>query len=445
MLSIRLARSLALRNVHYGWIMVAITFFTMLATAAAMGMPGLLLIALKGEFGWSDSAVTGALAMRLLMFGLMGPFAASLIERYGVRTTTGCALLSIVTGLGITMHATTLWEIWIGWGLLVGLGTGATAVVLGAAVVNRWFVARRGFALGLLTASAATGQLVFLPLAALLEDYVGWRWAMAPAIVACAVAALITLLVGVDHPAELGLGAFGEAPATTIPARSARAITGRPGFGKVKAHEAGAIRLAFQALVEASDNRVFWMLFLTFFVCGLSTTGLVQVHLIPLCMDYGIGPVEAAGFLAIIGGFDFIGTIASGWLSDRFDNRWLLFWYYSTRSLALLLLPLTGFSALGLGVFAVFYGLDWIATVPPTVNIAGREFGRERAPIVFGWIFTAHQLGAATAAFGGGVSREMLGSYHPALLVAACGCALAAVAAIWVWFRSQAQVAPGAA
>ena len=443
MLSARLARSLALHDVHYGWVVVAITFATMLATAAAMGMPGLLLVALRGEFGWSESAVSGALALRLLMFGLMGPFAASLIQRHGVRATTCCALLLIVTGLAITMRATALWEFWFGWGVLVGLGTGATAVVLGAAVANRWFVKRRGFVLGLLTASAATGQLLFLPLAAWLEDYVGWRWAMVPAIVACGLAALLMVLMGVDDPAELGIAAFGDT--ATSPAPNVRADIDRESSRRTGQPREGAIRLAFQALVDASDNRVFWMLFSTFFMCGLSTTGLVQVHLIPLCMDYGIGPIEAAGFLAVIGGFDFIGTIGSGWLSDRFDNRWLLFWYYSTRAVALLLLPLTGFSVAGLSVFAVFYGLDWIATVPPTVNIAGQEFGRERAPIVFGWIFTAHQLGAATAAFGGGFSRELFGTYGPALLIAAGGCAVGAIAAVGVRARSRIGVTSGTA
>lgn len=443
MLSARLARSLASRDVHYGWIMVAITFVTMLATAAAMGMPGLLLGALHGEFGWSDSAISGALATRLLMFGLMGPFAASLIQRHGVRATTCCALLLIVTGLAITMRATALWQFWLGWGLLVGLGTGATAVVLGAAVANRWFVKRRGFVLGLLTASGATGQLVFLPLAAWLEDYVGWRWAMVPAIVACGVAAVLTVLMGVNDPAELGIAAFGETGASPPP--SARASLDRNGSRRLRQPQEGAILLAFRTLAEVSDSRVFWMLFLTFFMCGLSTTGLVQIHLIPLCMDHGIGPIEAAGFLAVIGGFDFIGTIGSGWLSDRFDNRWLLFWYYGSRTVALVLLPLTGFSVAGLGVFAVFYGLDWIATVPPTVSMAGQEFGRERAPIVFGWIFTAHQLGAATAAFGAGFSRELFGTYQPALLIAAAGCAVAAIAAVGVRAGSPVGVAAGAA
>lgn len=426
MLSMRLAGFLGLRGIHYGWVMVAITFITMLATAAAIGIPGLLLVALRGEFAWSDAAVSGPLAVRLLMFGLMGPFAASLIQRHGVRATTGCALLCIVAGLAITMRATSLWELWIGYGLLVGLGTGATAVVLAAAVANRWFVARRGFVLGLLTASAATGQLLFLPAAAWLESYLSWRWAVVPAIVACGVAAILTWLLGANDPAQLGIRAYGEAEICFPPAPSLKSsgdclirVPSRP-------RGDGAVRLAFEALVEASGNRVFWMLFLTFFVCGLSTTWLVQVHLIPLCLDYGIGSIQAAGFLAVIGGFDFIGTIASGWLSDRFDNRWLLFWYFSTRALALLLLPLTGFSALGLGVFAVFYGLDWIATVPPTVKLTGAEFGPQKAGLVFGWIFAAHQLGAATAAYGAGLVRTLMVTYTPALFVAGAACLVAA-------------------
>src|SRR4029077_4305542 len=150
--------------------------------------------------------------------------------------------------------------------------------------------------------------------------------------------------------------------------------------------------------------RFFGFCFFTFFICGASTNGLIQTHFVALCGDFGIVPVGAASVLALMGAFDFLGTIGSGWLSDRFDNRWLLFWYYGLRGLSLLYLPFTGFSVYGLSLFAMFYGLDWIATVPPTVRLTAQRFGPERANLVFGWIFAGHQLGAASAAFGAGLS-----------------------------------------
>jgi sugar phosphate permease len=415
MLSHLLAPSLARRGVHYGWAMVAVTFLTMLSTAAAMGVPGVLLKPLTKEFGWDVSAVSGPLALRLVLYGLMGPFAAALMQRYGLRRVVGCALTLIVAGLLLATRMTALWQLWLCWGLLVGVGTGMTAVVLGATVANRWFTARRGLVTGILTASSATGSLVFLPLAAWFAQEYGWRLAVLPAAVGCAVAGVLMLLVGRDDPQELDLPRFGER--AVMPA----------------AHQHGnAARLALSALVDAGRTRAFWLLFFTFFVCGLSTNGLVGTHFIALCQDFGMAQVAAASVLAMMGAFDFVGTIGSGWLSDRFDSRWLLFWYYGLRGLSLMALPFTSFSIWGLSLFAVFYGLDWIATVPPTVRLAAANFGRERATVVFGWVFAAHQVGAAVAALGAGVSRDALASYLPAFFAAGVACLLASMAALGV-------------
>jgi len=417
MLAHLLAPLLARRGIHYGWAMVAATFLVMLSTAAAMGMPGVLMGPLKTEFGWSTGAISGALGLRLALFGLMGPFAAALLQRYGLRATVTVAMALIVGGIGLATRMTTLAELWLYWGLLVGIGTGLTALVLGATVANRWFTARRGLVIGILTASSATGSLAFLPLAAWLSDHGGWRVALIPAAGACALSGLVMLLVARDHPGELGLAPFGERAVVAPPARAA---TGN------------AARLAIAALTDAGRSRTFWLLFFTFFVCGLSTNGLIGTHFIPLCHDYGMDAVDAAGVLALMGAFDFVGTIGSGWLSDRFDSRWLLFMYYGLRGLSLLALPLSTFSFYGLTLFGVFYGLDWIATVPPTVRLCGQNFGRERASLVFGWIFSAHQLGAAVAAIGGGLSRDELASYIPAFVVSGACCLLAALAAVAV-------------
>jgi len=285
--------------------------------------------------------------------------------------------------------------------------------VLGATVANRWFEQRRSLVMGLLTASSATGQLVFLPLAAWLIQNHGWRMAVIPVFASCLVVAGLAFCLLRDRPKELGLRPFGADPAHVEPAHAAW----RPDFAE-----------PIRTLFMASRSGAFWVLFGTFFVCGLSTSGLIQTHFITLCGDYGLGPVPAASVLATIGACDFIGTIASGWLSDRYDVRKLLFWYYGLRGLSLLWLPHSTFTIVGLSLFAVFYGLDWVATVPPTVRLTSAAFDKQRAPMIFGWIFAGHQLGGAVAAYGAGLTRTVMQSYSPALYAAGATCILAAVA-----------------
>lgn len=408
-----LARRLAARGMHYAWVMAGVTFLVMLATAAAMGLPGVLIVPLEQAMGWSAADISGPLALRLVLFGLMAPFAAALLQRFGLRRVVFAALILIIAGLTLAAFATRLWQIWLGWGVMVGLGTGMTAIVLGATVASRWFVARRGLVVGMLTASTATGQLLFLPLGAFLATHLGWRAAVLPAAGICLFGGALMLLFGRDHPGELGLPAYGESLVEPPPENR-----GNPA------------RAALATLGDASTSPIFWMLFFTFFVCGLSTNGLVQTHFIPLCHDFGLPEVTAASMLAAVGIFDFIGTILSGWLSDRFDSRLLLGWYYGLRGLSLLWLPSSTFTFYGLSLFAVFYGLDWVATVPPTIRLAGATFGRERAGMVFGWVFMAHQLGAAVAAYGGGLSRSLAGSYLPAFYTAGIACLLASLAAL---------------
>jgi predicted MFS family arabinose efflux permease len=417
MLSTILAPAMAQRGIHYGWTVVAVAFLTMLATAAAMGMPGVLLLPLKNEFGWDIGSISGALALRLALFGVVGPFAAALMQRYGLRKVVSIALMTIIFGLTLATQVTSLWQLWLTWGIMLGLSTGVTANVLGATIATRWFTKRRGLVVGILSASTATGQLLFLPVAAWLSEHMGWRLAMLPAGVLCFVCLLLVLLLVRDYPSHLSIPPYGETE--IIPPRDPRA-------------DGNILKTSFGALAMASGNINFWILAGTFFICGLSTSGLIQNHFIPFCHDYGMDAVAASGILAIIGACDFIGTIGSGWLSDRYDSRWLLFWYYGLRGLSLVILPYTSFSFYGLGIFAVFYGLDWIATIPPTVKLTGQTFGREKAPLVFGWIFTAHQLGAATAAYGAGASREALASYLPAFITAGVLCLVAAVVVVWM-------------
>ncbi len=411
MVSRLLAAALARRNIHYGWVVVAVTFLIMLVSAGAVGAPGVLLLPLQREFGWSTADISTALAVRLLLFGLMGPFAAALINRFGVRRVILVSASLVAGGLGLSLLMTQVWQLVLLWGVVVGFGTGMTALVLGATVATRWFSTRRGLVIGLLTASSATGQLVFMPALAAISAAWGWRWALGLLCLLLVAAALAALVLMRDRPYDLNLAPFGETgPAVAPPPPPASVMTA-----------------SLDALRLAAGTRVFWVLFASFFICGASTNGLIQTHLISLCADYGIAEVSAAGMLAVIGVFDFFGTVASGWLSDRYDNRWLLFWYYGLRGLSLLYLPFSDFTFYGLSIFAVFYGLDWIATVPPTVRMTAERFGREKANLVFGWIFAGHQMGAATAAVGAGFSRSLLDSYLPAFFGAGLLCLFAAV------------------
>lgn len=406
MISTVLAEHLKRRNIHYGWVMAGVTFLVMLTTACALGAPGVLMPPLEKEFGWNTAEISGALALRLILFGAIAPFAAALMLRFGLKRVVALALALIVSGLGLSMIMTQMWQLVLFWGVFVGIGAGMTAIVLGATVATRWFTHRRGLVIGLLTASSATGQLAFLPLVARLSESYGWRAALMLVAGLLGVALVAVLLLLRNRPTDLGLLPYGETEAVPTPPPS----------------QLSPIAM----LGEAARTRTFWILFATFFVCGASTNGLIQTHFVSLCGDYGMAAVTAASVLAMMGIFDFIGTIGSGWLSDRFDSRWLLFWYYGLRGLSLLYLPHTEFTFGGLSLFAVFYGLDWIATVPPTLKLTAEKFGREKAGVVFGWIFAGHQLGAAAIAFTAGYIRTNYLTYLPAFLIAGSLCLVAA-------------------
>jgi len=412
MLSSTLSAALGRRHIHYGWVAVAVTFLTMLVTAAAMSSPGVMIVPLQHEFGWENVQISTALALRILLFGLFGPFAAALMNRFGLRRVMIAALALIASSLLISLAMSHLWQLILLWGGVLGVGTGLTAMVLAATVATRWFTERRGLVVGLLSASSATGQLLFLPLIASFTEHFGWRVALVLVCGVLALVAFIVLMLMRDRPSDLNLPPYGEAAVVPPP----------PAAGGLLSSLASPLVVLGQVVRVP----IFWVLFATFFICGLSTNGLIQTHFITLCADYGLTAVTAASVLAMMGAFDFIGTIGSGWLSDRFDNRWLLFWYYGLRGLSLLYLPFTDFTFYGLSLFAVFYGLDWIATVPPTVKLTADRFGRERAGIVFGWIFAGHMIGAACAAFGAGFSRTEFASYLPAFFIAGAMCLVAA-------------------
>jgi MFS family permease len=384
-----------MRRPHYAWIVAAVAFVTLITTAGFRSTSGVLIVPLQDEFGWSRATLGFAVSINLFLFGLGGPFAAALAERYGLRRVMVGALLSVSVGSSLTIFMHAPWQLDVLWGVINGVATGAISVPLAAMIANRWFVERRGLVTGLLTASNATGQLVFLPALAWVVESFGWRYAaVTVAAVAIGVVLPLVALLMRDRPEDVGLFPYGGDKAD--PARS--------GVNPFKAAVGG--------LLDARRSTTFWLLTGSFFICGASTSGLIGTHLIPAAMDHGIGEVPAASLLAAIGVFDIVGTTCSGWLTDRYDPRFLLFWYYGLRGLSLLALPYVfGSPHFGLILFVVFYGLDWVATVPPTVALTAEVFGRERVGVVFGWIFAAHQFGAAFAAWGAGAIRTWFGDY----------------------------------
>ena len=401
---------------RYAFVVAAATFLALLTAAGVRSAPSVLLTPLQASFGWDRATVSTAAAVGIFLYGLTGPFAAALMQTLGIRRTMAGGLLLMAAATLASLFMTQPWQYVATWGVISGVGSGAVAPVLGAAVVNRWFAKRQGLMMGVLTASTATGSLVFLPLMAWLSQADGWRAVVIFAGLGCAIVIPLALLLVPESPAAIGASRFGEPADAPAPAPM---------------KQSGGAGLALSALVRASRSPTFWLLFGTFFVCGLTTNGLVGVHLISYCGDHGIAPVAAAGLLSMMGLFDLAGTTGSGWLTDRYDPRRLLLVYYGLRGLSLIILPFLDFGPASLSAFAVLYGLDWIATVPPTVKLTNEAFGEQEAPIVFGWVMVGHQLGAATAAFGAGLIRQEVGSYAPAFVLA--GVAGLVAAALFAW------------
>lgn len=415
-----------MRRLYYGWVVAGVAFLALVGAAAFRAAPGPLMVPLHADLGWSMVTMSGAVSVNLVLYGLTAPFAAALMERFGLRRVTSVALVLVAAGAGLSVFVRAAWQLTLTWGVLVGLGTGSMALVFAATVANAWFVRRRGLVLGILTAGGAAGQLVFLPVVAHLAGSAGWQVAsLVVAGAALAVLPLVALLLR-DRPSDLGLAPYGSdvvVPRGPAPAQNVATT-------------------ALGALGSAARTRAFWALAVAFAICGATTNGLVGIHFIPSAHDHGMATTTAAGLLAVVGLFDIVGTVASGWFTDRVDPRLLLLVYYAFRGVGLLLLPWLLADAVhpSMVVFIVVYGLDWVATVPPTVTLCRRIFG-EQGTIVFGWVFAAHQLGAATAALGAGVVRDSFGTYTFAWFGGAALCAIAAVLSVSLG-RPPAEVGP---
>ncbi len=387
---------------RYAFVALGVVFASLLVSAGVRGAIGVLMVPWHDAFGWSRATIALAAAIGIFLYGLVGPFAAALIQRFGVRRVMLLALALVSAATAASMFMTRPWELILTWGVLSGLGTGCLANVLGAIIATRWFSTNRGLAMGLLTASTATGTLIFTPLLSEIAVSAGWRPVVLTIACAAAVMLPIVALLLPERPASIGLRPWGAAPGAPPPPPPATSFIGN----------------AIGGLLIGVRSRTFWLLFASFYICGFTTNGLIGTHLIALCADHGIPETRAAGLLAVMGVFDLVGTTLSGWFTDRFDSRKLLFIYYAVRGLSLIYLPYSGFGLYGLSVFAVFFGLDWIATVPPTLRLATEAFGDARVPVIFGWILAGHQIGAASAAFLAGLSRTVEGSYLPAFVLA---------------------------
>lgn len=395
---------------HYAWIVFAVAFLTLLGAAGFRSTPGILIDPLHAEFGWSRGTVGSAVSINVLLFGLCGPFAAALQGRYGLRKVTVVALIVISIGALLTTQMTRPWHLYLLWGVVVGIGSGCMASVFASSVASRWFVGRRGLVTGALTAATASGQLVFLPLLTRLADNHGWRWVgVTIALCALSVTPLVALFLR-NYPGDIGLLPYGADDDYVAPAPITRPV-----------------HSAVDAFTSARRSGVFWILCGSFLVCGLSTNGLVGTHFLSAAHDHHVASTTAAGYLALIGIFDVAGTIGSGWLTDRYDPAKLLMAYYFFRGASLMVLdPMLEARGAGLVTFMVFYGLDWVATVPPTVSLCVDKFGVRRGPLVYGWVFAGHQVGAAIAAWGAGELRDRTGSYRPAFVIAGAFCIVAA-------------------
>jgi len=396
------------RVIHPAWFAVGVTFLTLVTAAGFRSASSVLIIPLEDAFGWGREQISLAIAINVLVYGLVAPFAAALMERFGIRKVVMSALTSVSIGSALTMFMSAPWQLIALWGFVIGISTGSLALVFAATVANRWFVEKRGIVIGLLTASSATGQLIFLPGLSYLAEMNGWKSVSSTiALVSIALVPIIWIFLK-ERPSDAGVLPYGAPENWSAPAKNSMS--------------AGS--LAIDTLKQASKKKDFWYLVGSFFVCGLSTSGLIGTHFIPAAHDHGMGTTTAASLLALVGVFDLVGTIASGWLTDRYDPRKLLFFYYGLRGLSLFLLPSILFASVHPStlVFVIFYGLDWVATVPPTIMLCRTILGPERATVVYGWVFAAHQIGGSIAAFGAAVLRVQFGDYAVAFYVSGLMC-----------------------
>lgn len=389
-------------RLHYAWIIVAITFAAVVVTAGVRATPSVLIVPLENEFHWSRATISFAVSVNLLLYGVVGPFAAAVMDRFGTRRTMILALAATAVAVALTPAMREPWQLTLLWGVIIGLSTGFIGGYLAAFIAARWFHQREGLVVGLLTAANAAGQLVFLPTMAQLVTAAGWRdMSLVLVVIIFAFLPLLALFMR-DRPEDIGLARYGEDRRSRPPAPP----VGNP------------VAAAFSALATGVRSRDFWLIAGGYFMCGATTNGLIGTHLIAACVDHGLSEVAGAGLLATTGVFALLGGTVAGWLSDRWDNRLLLFAYYGLRGLSLIYLPFAfDMPFYGLSVFSVVYGLDWIASAPPTVRLLSGVVGPERIGIMVAWITVIHQIGSASSTYAAGLLRLDFGTYFEAFIL----------------------------
>jgi MFS family permease len=410
-------------GIHYGWVMAVLAFITTMFNSATLSIPQVLIIPLTESFDWEISDVTTSIAIMYVILASIAPFGGAMMLRLGIPKVVIISVCLSLLGLMTTIISFEKWHLVLSIGVCLGIAAGILGLGLNATVATRWFTKKRGLVVGILTAAFAAGQLIFLPVMAWLVTYSDWRFAVVPCLLGSTICGILFLLLGKSWPAELNLPPFGDEEIYNPPERPTE----------------GAIYISFSTLIDATKYPIFWMLAGTFFICGLTSTGIVGQHFIPFCADNNVGIIAASSYLALMGVFNFIGTMSSGWLSDRFDNFKLLAAYYGLRGVSLVFLPYSDFDVFALTLWAMFFGLDYIATVPPTVRLTSNTFGVVKGPVIFGWIFAAHQFGSAFAAYGAGISRVSLLSYLPAFIVAGLFCFIAMTAILFFKYVKPSQ------
>ena len=418
MLANSLQRYLDFYGIHYGWVLVILVFFLTIFNAAVTSAPQILILPITNEFGWKISDVSIAIALMYLILASICPFSGAFLLKFGVSRVVLVTILLNALGLVLTILSYEKWHLLFSIGICCGMASGIIGMGLAATVASRWFKAKRGLVVGILTAAYAAGTLIFIPFMAWITTEYNWRLAVFPPIIGIGASGILFLLFSKDWPADLKIAPLGE----------------KFLFNPPKENSKNVVIISFNCLVEASSQPSFWILVLTFLICGLTSTGIVGQHFIPFCADNNVGIVLASSYLAVMGIFNFIGTVGSGWLSDRYDNYKLLMCYYALRGVSLLYLPYSDFGVYELSLWAVFFGLDFVATVPPTVRLTSKSFGVVNGPVLFGWIFASHQIGSAIAAYGAGLSRDSLYSYVPAFIMAGLLCFLATT--IIIYFKT---------
>ena len=407
-----------MKRIHYSWAILVVTFFSIIVAGILISSSGVFIDAFEKEFGWNRPIIALAFAISLFLYGIAGPFIAALLEVLGIKKMMLLSMSTLLVGSLLTLVMNQSWQLLLIWGILIGLGASLFLTVVSPYVSNHWFDKKRGLALGILTASTATGQLILLPILATIIESQSWRWAMGLISMLSIFMLILILIFMKNSPKEKGILPYGQEVA----------------LPEIELQKGNPILLAFNGLFKAVKVKEFWLLAASFFICGFSTSGLIGTHFISYCIGYGVPFVTAASILSFMGVFNLVGTTLSGWLSDRFDNRWLLFWYYILRGLSLMFLPfaLMQGSMTFLVIFTIFYGLDWIATVPPTIGIARQVFGIQKSGIIYGWIYASHQAGAAVAAYGGGLIYNYFNTYTFAFFSAGVFCVLASLFVIGI-------------